>query len=234
MKLIVDHREGEKVIGVARKICETETAQLPLGDILVVDGSTPTAVVIERKTSRDFVDSVRNNRLWEQLLRFMKSEDILGYKIKRRILLIHGSFIELTPVPYNERSDEDMIFWSSMMGAFLEALFVYDTPVVVAENDIALEAFLRTEVKREEEGENDSMPESRWHRDWKKSPWELPTKDDRRLMLSAIPMIGEEHAKKIIEHFGSLANVADASLEELLEVPGIGEKRAKRIYDIFR
>ena len=232
MKLIVDHREGEKIIGVARKICDTETAQLPLGDILVVNADS--AVVIERKTSRDFVDSVRNNRLWEQLLRLLKSEDILGYKLKRRILLIHGSLAECVPIPYDDRSGEDITFWSSMMGAFLEALFVYDTPVVVVENGVALEAFLRTEVKREEEGENDSMPESRWHRDWKKSPWELPTKDDRRILLSAIPMIGEEHAKNLIEHFGSIANVAEASVEELLEVPGIGEKRAKRIYDIFR
>jgi ERCC4-type nuclease len=224
MKLLVDHREGEKIARVARKMGECEVAQLPLGDILIIHDKS--AVVIERKTARDFVSSVRNNRLWEQLLKFMEAEEILGYEIKRRILVIHGRLGDYL-------FEDERRYWASMMGALLETIFVYSMPVILAENDRAFEEFLRIEVKREEEGKNESSPDARWYRSWKKYPWILPTKDDRRMLLSSVPFIGEEHAKNLLEHFGSIRNIAEAREDELREVKGIGKERAKRIYRIF-
>ncbi|MDI6903158.1 MAG: helix-hairpin-helix domain-containing protein [Methanocellales archaeon] len=228
MRLLIDHREGNRIIEVAKRICEVEIVQLPLGDFLIVGGDS--AVIIERKTSADFVSSVRSNRLWEQLLRFMKTDEIWGYEIKRRILVIHGDFedhLDLIPPMYPKRALQ--AFWSSMMGAQLETLFVYDTPIVVVENDEAFYAFLKTIIKREEEGKNVKMPEARWYR----KRGGLPVKDGRRFLLGAIPLIGESLAGNLLDHFDSIADIANASLEELQEVQGIGKKKAAKIYEIF-
>jgi len=63
---------------------------MPLGDLMIVSDSG--ALVVERKTVSDFVNSIRSNRLWAQLLGLMKTEEILGSEVKRRLLVIHGGF----------------------------------------------------------------------------------------------------------------------------------------------
>ncbi|MBI4362084.1 MAG: ERCC4-type nuclease [Euryarchaeota archaeon] len=229
MKLLVDHREGPRFLEMVERLGPVEVVQLPLGDLLIV--SDHGGVVVERKTPRDFVESVWNHHLWEQLLRMAQAGEILGHPVRRRLLVIDGPLGDYLA---GRRSGEaEARFYASMMGALLEILFVYQTPVVLAENPAALEALLRVEVKREVEGENDGPPEGRWHLDFRKRNWEVPTRDDKRIVLSAIPLIGEEHAQSLLDHFGSLANVAAATVKDLTRVKGIGEKRAQRIYDIF-
>lgn len=223
MKFIVDVREGERIARIAEEICDTELRVLPLGDILLVLNGE--AVAFERKTPHDFVSSIRSNRLWEQLLKFMKTDEILGFKIKRRILVIHGVLRD-----YSILENEGK-FWSSIMGALLEILFVYDTPIIVAENDLALEALLRVEMRREMEGANDGPPDARWFRGWRKEG--LPQKDLRKYALTSIPLIGEKNAEALLRHFGSIQRIANASVGELMRVRGIGRKRAENIYNLF-
>jgi ERCC4-type nuclease len=226
MKLLIDHRE-RKIIGIAQGICsQIEIVPLPLADILIVgDGR---AVAVERKTITDFINSVRTSRLWDQLLRFMKTEAILDYRIVRRIVVIHGSF-ERHASGWDDASMARL--WASTMGAFLETLFVYETPIIFAENDAALAALLRILVKREESGANDKLPPPRWYR--KQAKLELPTKDRKIYVLDSIPLIGEAQAKALLDHFKSIENVAKASMEELQQVEKIGKKKAQLIHDIF-
>jgi excinuclease UvrABC nuclease subunit len=82
-------------------------------------------------------------------------------------------------------------------------------------------------VKREESGKNNSLPKPRWYRAPKAM---LPEKDNKHYVLDAIPMIGTLQAKKLLDHFESIYNIAQATVEELTEVPGIGRKRAEIIF----
>ena len=87
MRLLVDHRE-RGLVELLEDVCEEVVlTQLPVADYLLISDSE--AVAIERKTITDFLSSVRSNRLWDQLLRMMKTEKVLGYRVKRRILVIH-------------------------------------------------------------------------------------------------------------------------------------------------
>jgi Fanconi anemia group M protein len=223
MKVFVDNREIS-AIGLLKGMSDCEVVRLPVGDLLIV-GDTG-ALIVERKTVSDFVGSIRSNRLWDQLLRLMKAEEILGYEVKRRLLVIHGGFWEYTNIsPVDER-----LFWSSVFGALLEVLFVYDTPLVVCENNYAFEVFLRILLNREREGKHDGLPKARWYR---KPVSRLPVKDVKHYLLDTIPMIGEVHAKNLLDHYGSIANIAKSTKNELKRVKGIGEKRAEKIYEIF-
>lgn len=233
MKILVDHRERGQLDKIKDVCDEIELVHLPLGDYLIPskDGS----VLVERKSASDFLSSIRSNRLWDQLLRFMKRQEMLGFDLKRRILLIHG---ELTYLPeilisYDEEySERDrLIFWSQIMGAFLEILYVYDTPIIIAENDKAFKAFFRILIKREMRGLNDKLPTARWYR--KRARTDLPVKDWKRYLLSSIPSIGELLATNLLKHFDTIYDIANASIKELQQVPKIGRKKAELIHQIF-
>jgi ERCC4-type nuclease len=223
MKVFIDNREIS-IVRLLKKMSECEVVRLPLGDLLIVGDSG--ALVVERKTVSDFVNSIRSNRLWDQLLRLMKTEEILGYEVKRRLLVIHGGFWEYT----NVSSVDNRQFWSSIFGALLEILFVYDTPFVVCENNYAFEVFLRILLDREEKGKHNGLPKARWYR---KPVSRLPVKEVKFYLLDAIPMIGEVYAKSLLDYYGSISNIAKSTKSELMRVTGIGEKRAEKIYEIF-
>lgn len=224
MKLLVDHRETA-VFDLLKQLCASfddiifEITHLPLGDFFIID--TDTGVLIERKSVSDFFSSVRSNRLWDQLLRFMKRSHISGYPLKRKLLLIHGIF------EYNDPAQ----FWPQIMGAFMEILFVYDIPIIHVEDDNAFLQCMRILIQREIKGKNDSPPKSRWFR--KHFSPDLPEMDIKRYVLASLPSVGEVLARNLLDHFGSIKAVASASEKQLQRVKGIGKMKAQKIYSIF-
>ena len=229
LKLLVDYRE-RAIARLLRDVCEEISfTQLPLGDYLIAMDSG--AVVVERKTVTDFLVSVRTNRLWDQLLRMMKAEKVLGFRVKRRILLLHGSFDDyLSAVDY-EKQESLLKHWSQLMGAYMEIVYVYNTPIIHAESDTAFRAFMRILVKREMAGKNDKLPDARWYR--KPVRADLPVKDRRKYILCALPHIGDHLAENLLSHFDTISKVACASVQELQNVPKIGRKKAELVYSMF-
>ena len=229
LKLLVDHRErnlAELLEGVCEQISFT---QLPIGDYLLISGSE--AIIVERKTVYDFLSSVRSNRLWDQLLRMMSAENVLGYQVKRRILLIHGNFEDYFG-SVNCGSERDvLVHWSQLTGAFLEIIYVYNTPIIHAESDVAFKAFMRILVKRESSGMNDGLPDAKWQIRPVKA--NLPVKDRKKYILDSLPYIGNRLADNLLLHFKTISEVACASVEELQKVPKIGKKKAELIYNMF-
>lgn len=224
MNLFIDYRE-KKILPLLQTMCEKNAltcsvTHLPLGDFLLAYNTT--GVLVERKSVPDFVSSIRSNRLWDQLLRLMKTETLLGYSLKRKLLLIHGTFDYAEPTP---------VVWSQLMGAYMEILFVYDIPLILVEDDEAFHECMRILIKREQSGKNDLLPESRWFR--KHLSPDLPEMDIKRYVLASLPMVGNVLAKTLLDHFGSIAAVASASEKQLQKVKGIGKAKSKKIYQIF-
>jgi excinuclease ABC subunit C len=52
-----------------------------------------------------------------------------------------------------------------------------------------------------------------------------------RSVLDGIPGVGETRRKQLVRHFGSARRAAQATLEELGEVPGLGPQLAKVVYE---
>jgi len=52
-------------------------------------------------------------------------------------------------------------------------------------------------------------------------------------MLTAVPGVSTTNARKLVHRFGSLRAVANASVEDIRIVPGIGPTRSKSIHDAF-
>jgi ERCC4-type nuclease len=229
MKLFIDHRERQMVTLVEDVCEETVLTQLPIGDYVLISDSE--AIVVERKTVADFVSSVRSNRLWDQLLRMMKTVTVFEYPVKRRMLLIHGSVDTYLKKMENRSKNDSSVYWSQLMGAYLEIVYVYNTPIIYAESDNAFKAFLRILVKRESTGMNDKLPRAKWY--MKPVKANLPVKDRKKYVLSSLPYIGNRLAENLLTHFHTISNVASASVEELQNVPKIGKKKAALIYTMF-
>lgn len=56
---------------------------------------------------------------------------------------------------------------------------------------------------------------------------------DVRDTLSICGLLGPKEATNIINHFGCLQSLIDASLEQLQQVPGIGPKKASLLHAVF-
>ncbi|MEM3829360.1 MAG: helix-hairpin-helix domain-containing protein, partial [Conexivisphaerales archaeon] len=54
-------------------------------------------------------------------------------------------------------------------------------------------------------------------------------KEEQEYVVSAISSVGSVIAKNLLEHFQTIEKIATASEEELMKVPKVGEKTAKRI-----
>jgi ERCC4-type nuclease len=52
-------------------------------------------------------------------------------------------------------------------------------------------------------------------------------------IVTAIPDIGEKHGNSLLDHFDTVADIANASIDDLIKIPHIGEKRAIDIYSAF-
>lgn len=221
MKILLDYREAA-CYDVLEELSEEldfslEVTNLKAGDIAITGER---ALLIERKSPNDLVSSIRNNRIFEQLVKMLSAESIEGKEVARIALLIHGELFGYLAL------EKD--YYAQIYGALMEISFVYGVPVFFATNDSEMKSFLRTAIKRESEGKNDSEIRARWYRERK-----IPHKDERVYLLSSIPFIGEKLAQRLLERFGTIANIANASISELKKVELIGDKKAKLIYGIF-
>lgn len=61
----------------------------------------------------------------------------------------------------------------------------------------------------------------------------IRNKESFKDYLDYIPDIGEKRKTALLNYFGSIKNLRQATIEELKQVPGIGEKLAKKLYNLF-
>ena len=62
----------------------------------------------------------------------------------------------------------------------------------------------------------------------------IPAASVPEAMLAAVPGISTVTARALLERFGSLAGVAAATDDVLLEVPGVGKERARALAEALR
>ncbi|MGC9127039.1 MAG: ERCC4 domain-containing protein [Thermoplasmata archaeon] len=218
--IILDYRERSIIPTILEIENHVEVTSLSVGDIIIPNGNE--CVIIERKETHDFIDSIKTSRLWDQLARLQSQENILDFRIKRRILLLHGNIL---PAVIGER-----ISWASVFGALMEIVYVYGVQVFQVETDYSLGEFIRVLKRREEEGKNDGNVRVRWER---KIEYRRDDLSWKLYILSSIPYVGEKTAKKLLDRFGSIERISRASISDLMKVEGIGKEKAKLIHRLL-
>ena len=204
--IYVDDREPEWICVILAPLdVPFQRKRLEVGDYLIKHGSFEIAV--ERKDIRDYISSLVDGRLFNQLYNLSSS-------FEKSFLFIVGDFSLVA-----DRIDRKSYLGSLISVALRERGGIV-VPVQLKDDEefcLALK-YLNSQV---EAGKLKALPRG------KKG-------SDATAMLMAVPGIGEEKAKRLLEKFGSVYGIVNASIAELMTVEGIGEKQARRIYNFVR
>lgn len=216
--IIIDSREAAKnpdiVEGIKKKGLRVAVITLNVGDYYLLATENKQPVLVERKTIIDLANSIKDNRVWEQvqLLR-----EAAVKENAQPVLLLEGSFYSLTR--YTK--------WNitSILRVLDEITLKYKVPILPSPNKNATIQWLVAKAK--------SLGETSKKRVIRLRVEKKPLTLNERILYVAEGLVGPVLARKLLEHFGTLRNIANASISELMKVEGIGEKRAREIYAIF-
>lgn len=199
--VFADTREGNSK--VIRHLSEMEidvkVQAMAVGDYQVSD-----EVVIERKTANDFVDSIVDKRLFKQARSLME-------EFKRPLIILEGDDL------YN-----GMINPNAIRGSIASIALDFGISIIPTRNAQDTAAMIKRIAIREQSGEKtpiqirtDKKPVNLW--------------EQQLFIIESLPNIGPVNAKNLLKHFGTVANIINASESQLQEVEGIGKKTAANI-----
>ena len=205
--ILVDHREkGSPVVKQLVDMgCQLKLEQLQSADY-VVSGR----VGVEYKTAEDFINSIIDGRLLAQ----MKE---LKQHFERPLLIIEGDS-DL----YHLRN----VHMNSIRGMLAAITISFGIPLLQTKTPQETANIIAVIAKREQEYENRDI-----NLRGEKKP--LSLKELQEYVISSLPGIGPRLAKPLLEHFGSVKKIVNASLDELKEIELIGEKKAQRIREVL-
>jgi ERCC4-related helicase len=205
-KIIIDDREtSSKVVEVLSDMGAAITLKrLPHGDFAIGD-----RILIERKTARDFVDTLIERDLLGQV-------KAMAETVIRPIVIIEGGDLYSQRDIHPNAIKGVLAAMTVDMGVSL--LFTSDA------EDTAQMLFIIAKREIGERGERKVHPHKS-HRS---------VREDLEYIISAFPEIGMKNARLLLSHFGSVQAISNAGLNELTAIKGIGERTAQKIYDLCR
>ncbi|MFX0066316.1 MAG: ERCC4 domain-containing protein [Candidatus Hermodarchaeota archaeon] len=209
--VIVDNREAVSIVPRALKKqgVTLSNANLPVGDYLVSE-----RVVIERKTTSDFVASLVEQRRAGRKPRLFDQAAKLRYSYPLPVIIIEGQWNSTSQIHPN-----------AIRGALVSLLLDFRIAILFSENAIETANLVMALAKREQ-----TERKARVVAPLKSS---LPIKDIQAEMMTSVPGINLSHADTLLKKFGSIKDLSLASKEELQEVQGIGKVLAYRVHKIL-
>lgn len=206
MKVVADHREAAS--GILRELhrldLNIEMQQLEVGDFILSE-----RVGVERKTVRDFLQSLVDGRLLEQAKN-------LAETFERPLMVLEGEGL------YSERR----IHPNAIRGALACITVDYHIPIISTKDEKASAKILASIAKREQKEKKSEIPV----RSERKS---LTLTELQRFVVEGLPGVSAVLAKRLLDHFASVERVMQASEEELMEVHGIGTEKARDIRKVL-
>ncbi|MEM1671321.1 MAG: DEAD/DEAH box helicase [Archaeoglobaceae archaeon] len=200
IKIIVDSRELRSEVV---RLLKEAGVDLEVKNLEIADYILSDRVAIERKTVDDFVDSLISDRLFSQLIKLKSYE--------RPIIIIEGENIYRRAVHPN-----------AIRGALATIVIDFGIPLIFTKDEKETTDFILAIARREQEDKKREVVE---HYGKTKRTF----KEEQEYIVSAISNVGTVIAKNLLEHFQTIEKIATASEEELMEVPKVGKKTAKRI-----
>ncbi|MBS1263613.1 MAG: 3'-flap repair endonuclease Xpf [Methanonatronarchaeales archaeon] len=206
--VVVDHRESRS--GITRKLSEADldlvVEQLSVGDFVIGD-----RVCVERKEADDFLSSFIDgeSRLFRQAAEIVE-------RYPRPVLIIEGEGL------YGKRN----VHPNAVRGALASLILDFGVPVLRTRGRDETASIIESMARREG-ARGAGKPVLH---DGKSS--DSLTEQQIRL-VSSVKGVGPGTARRILEGFGTVEAIASAEAEELMEVSGVGEERARSIVRVF-
>ncbi len=203
--ILADHREKNNTIVkelIAQNIT-VRTTQLERADY-VLSGN----VGVELKKVPDFVNSILDGRLLEQLLELKK-----GFP---KVLLI----VEGTENIYAQRN----IHPNAIRGMMATIAVDFHIPLMFTRDPQDTASLLALIATREQDKSHDfASLDKKGH----------TQQEQMERFIASLPNIGLQTAKKLLDHFNSINHILTATETELTNIEGIGPKTSKQLKDFI-
>ena len=219
-KLKIDSREDSELSELVEKYCQDmnipyEKEWLDIGDYTFAD------VCFEAKSTFDFLSSVINKRLWNQL-------DNMDAKFVNNVVIVYGSFndaLENHLHYVNNKAGQARMLRNKFDGAFGKIILDTDASIVWVSSTRQAARLIAVVCKMHPIDREIHTPSIIRKR--------IATTDLRIDVLCTIKGISPKKAKLLIDKFGSIMEIGEASIEEICELDGFGKVIAKRLIDVL-
>ena len=205
LKIIVDSRESRS--GLARELsalgAEIQAEELEVGDYVLCTG-----LAVERKEATDFVLSILDRRIFEQV-------ELMKSTYERPFVIVEGDI-------YSTRSSIDP---NALLGAISYISVIKGIPILETRDTRQTAQLLMTMCRHAVEGLGYEVALRG------AKPKDRTTQ--AQFVVEGLPAVGPSAAKKLLAHFGSAHSVLSATKEDLRKVAGIGQKTAEVIREVL-
>jgi ERCC4-type nuclease len=204
-KIIVDSRESRS--GLAKELealgAEIVSEELEVGDYILCSG-----LAVERKAATDFVLSILDRRIFEQV-------ELLKVTYERPFVVVEGDI-------YSTRSNIEP---NALMGAISWISVIKGIPILETRNTRQTAQLLWTMCRHAVDGLGYEVALRG------AKPKDRTTQ--AQFVVEGLPSVGPSAAKKLLAHFGSAHAVLSATKEDLRKVAGVGQKTAEVIREVL-
>ena len=203
--IYVDTRESLLLVDELKKQgSRVDVKALPMGDFVL-----STDVVVERKTAEDFVKSVIDGRLFNQLVAMREA-------YPRPLLILEG-----------DRRKAVGIGSAAFLGALASVVSDFQVSIFTSSDESETAQILFHIARREQ---MDKKKEVRIRSGRKPAS----ISDQQKYIVAGLPGVSTVLADRFLRELKTIAKIFNAGEEELMQVGGVGEKLAKRITEISR
>ena len=206
VKIIVDNRESRSPVMrfLTQKDVTVEPQQLDIGDYIL-----SSRIGVERKTVDDFLNSLIDGKLFVQ----MKN---LRSAYSRPLLIVEGEGL------LTKRN----ISHNAIFGSFVSIVVDFGIPIFTTHSAQETADFLTVMAQREQKTGNKAVA----------IRGEKPAKsiaEQQQFLVEGLPNVSSVLAQRLLQHFGSIRALANASEEDLCQIQGIGRNIASDILKIL-
>jgi Fanconi anemia group M protein len=201
--IFADALEKEVIDILKTYDCHVVEKKLEVADFIPFED-----IGVERKRDRDFVQSIIDGRLFEQMKNLREC-------FERPLLVIEGNNLYGTNVHEN-----------AIRGALVSVALDYNVPIIWTNNKRETAALLFLIAKREQSGKKRIFGVK-----GRRKPMNL--QEFQEYVVSSLPGIGLLTAKELLRKFKSVEKVFTAGEDELMEVNKIGKKKAKQVREVI-
>ncbi|WP_414469987.1 DEAD/DEAH box helicase [Methanobacterium sp. ACI-7] len=202
--IYADSREGNSK--VLRELDKLDV-DIKVRGLAVADYQVSDEVAIERKTVSDFIGSIIDKRLYKQARELVEN-------FRKPVIIIEG-----------ENLYSSLIHPNAIRGAMASLAVDFGIPIIPTRSEEDTAAMITRIAIREQIHERTDIQIRT-----EKKP--LTLYEQQLYIVESLPNIGPVTAKKLLEEFGSVKGVVNASESELKKVEGIGNKIAQKIREV--
>lgn len=206
IKVVVDHREyrSKVVRNLTANGMYVEPQQLDVGDYVL-----SSRIGVERKSVDDFLESLIGGKLFRQIAQLRDA-------YPRPVLILEGENL------LTKRN----ISHKAIFGSLASINVDFGVPVITTKDSAETADLLQVMAKREQKEDKKTVA----IREEKTS---MSLRERQQFVIEGLPNVSAVLAKRLLDHFGSIRDITNASEGELMEVKGVGKNISSDILELL-